>query len=85
MDKTFSIWALGMTMHDNEFETRELITFKPKIQSYSQFSLINGHLYKTDTSVRPTPCVGPCHFPFILLLLYPIKDGHLSNTDNGHF
>ena len=33
---------------------------------YSQLSL-NGHLYKTDTSVKRTPRVGPC---FSLLSLF---------------
>ena len=34
---------------------------------YSQLSL-NGHLYKTDTSVKRTPRVGPC------LSLLPLFD-----------
>ena len=33
-------------------------TYKPAVY-YSQLSL-NGHLYKTDTSMRRTPGVGPC-------------------------
>ena len=33
---------------------------------YSQLSL-NGHLYKTDTSIRRTPGAGPGHFLVILL------------------
>ena len=45
---------------------------------YSRLSL-NGHLYKTDTSVKRTPRVGPC------LSLFPLFDsflhGHLSKTD----
>ena len=32
---------------------------------YSQLSL-NGHLYKMDTSLRRTPCVGPGRFLVIL-------------------
>jgi len=34
---------------------------------YSRLSL-NGHLYKTDTSVKQTPIVGPC------LSLLPLFD-----------
>ena len=34
---------------------------------YSRLSL-NGHLYKTDTSVKRTPRVGPC------LCLFPLFD-----------
>ena len=34
---------------------------------YSRLSL-NGHLYKTDTSVKQTPTVGPC------LSLLPLFD-----------
>ena len=34
---------------------------------YSRLSL-NGHLYKTDTSVKQTPRVGPC------LSLLPLFD-----------
>ena len=41
---------------------------------YSRLSL-NGHLYKTDTSVKRTPKVGPC------LSLLPLFDGHLFKTD----
>ena len=45
---------------------------------YSLLSL-NGHLYKTDTSVKWTLRVGPC------LSLLPLfdspSDGHLSKTD----
>ena len=33
---------------------------------YSQLSL-NGHLYKTDTSIRRTPGAGPGRFSVILL------------------
>ena len=45
---------------------------------YSQLSL-NGHLYKTDTSVKRTPRVGPCLclFPVIkpiTYLLYPVDN-----------
>ncbi len=36
------------------------------IKEYSQLSL-NGHLYKTDTSIRRTPGYGPCRFSVILL------------------
>ena len=34
---------------------------------YSQLSL-NGHLYKTDTSIRQTPGVGPVPVSFQLFL-----------------
>ena len=36
---------------------------------YSQLSL-NGHLYKTDTSIKRTPRVGPCISLLPLLTLY---------------
>ena len=48
-------------------------------REYSRLSL-NGHLYKTDTSVKRTPRVGPC---LSLLLLFDfLEDGHLSKTDS---
>ena len=45
---------------------------------YSRLSL-NGHLYKTDTSVQRTLKVGP--YVSLLLLFDSQKDGHLSKTD----
>ena len=45
---------------------------------YSRLSL-NGHLYKTDTSLKRTPKVGPCLS--LLLLFDSLQDGHLSKTD----
>ena len=45
---------------------------------YSQLSL-NGHLYKTETSVKRIPRVGAC---FSLLSLYDsLKDRLLSKMD----
>ena len=46
--------------------------------NYSRLSL-DGHLYKTDTSVKRTPRVGPCLS--LLLLFDSLKDGHLSKMD----
>ena len=40
---------------------------KQQNDEYSQLSL-NGHIYKTDTSVKRTPRVGPC------LSLLPLFD-----------
>ena len=40
---------------------------KGETMVYSRLSL-NGHLYKTDTSVKRTPRVGPC------LSLLPLFD-----------
>ena len=49
-----------------------------KYKEYSQLSL-NGHLYKTDTSVKRTPRVSPC---FSLIPLFnSLQDGLLSKTD----
>ena len=45
---------------------------------YSRLSL-NGHLCKTDTSLKRTPTVGPCLS--LLPLFDSLKDGHLSKTD----
>ena len=39
--------------------------FRRTEPKYSQLSL-NGHLYKTDTSLKQTPTVGPC-LSFLLL------------------
>ena len=47
-------------------------------QRTSRLSL-NGHLYKTDTSLKRTPRVGPCLS--LLLLFDSLYDGHLSKTD----
>ena len=49
--------------------TYRLITDSPTPplqEVYSQLSL-NGHRYKTDTSLRQAPGVGPCSFSVILL------------------
>ncbi len=48
------------------------------IHVYGELSL-NGHLYKTDTSLRPTPGVGP--FPSVTKLPIrrtPLKNGPLK-------
>ena len=42
---------------------------------YSRLS-VNRHLYKTDTSVKRTPTVGP--FLSFLPLFDSLSDGHLS-------
>ena len=43
-----------------------------KKNNYSRLSL-NGHLYKTDTSVKGTPRVGPC------LCLFPLFDSYKTD------
>ena len=43
------------------------VLYDTGLVQYSQLSL-NGHLYKTDTSIKPTPRVGPC------LSLLPLFD-----------
>ena len=54
------------------------VLYDTGLVQYSQLSL-NGHLYKTDTSIKPTPRVGPC---LSLLPLFDfLQDGHLSKTD----
>ena len=45
---------------------------------YNRLSL-NGHLYKTDTSLKRTPRVGPCLS--LLPLFDSLQDGHLPKTD----
>ena len=47
--------------------------------AYSRLSL-NGHLYKTDTSVKRTLRVGPCLS--LLPLFDSLEDGHFSKTDS---
>ena len=47
---------------------------------YSQRSL-NGNLYKTDTSVKRTPRVGPCLS--LLFLFDSLQDGHLYKMDTS--
>ena len=44
------------------------VQYQNILNIYSQLSL-NGHLCKTDTSLRQTPCVGPSLFSVILLLV----------------
>ena len=46
---------------------------------YSRLSL-NGHLYKTDISVKRTPRVGPCLS--FLPLFDSLRDGHFSKTES---
>ena len=53
--------------------------FRPS-SDYSQLS-INGHLYKTDTSVRRALGVGPCAPFFSHVTVSKLSSGHLSKTD----
>ena len=55
-------WLVGWTQMKGVGSTVIRLNFS----TYSRLSL-NGHLYKTDTSVKRTPRVGPC---FALLPLF---------------
>ena len=64
-----------------DYFSRKLIgklSVSHELKIYSRLSL-NGHLYKTDTSVKRTPKVGPCLS--LLLLFDSLEDGHLSKMD----
>ena len=50
-----------------DFKLKSSENMTKKHMVYSRLSL-NGHLYKTDTSVKRTPRVGPC------LSLLPLFD-----------
>ena len=57
---------------DTDFRPQKALNRKantPAINIYSRLSL-NGHLYKTDTSVKRTPRVGPYLFSSLYLTLY---------------
>ena len=46
-------------------------------EEYSRLSL-NGHFYKTDTSLRETPGVGACRFPVISYINYTCYKSAIS-------
>ena len=47
------------------FGSRRLVYYNVVLLRYSRLSL-NGHLYKTNTSVKRTPRVGPCLWLFLV-------------------
>ena len=65
--------ALGLALKVRFFGTRKWSILSHllyvKHWQYSRLSL-NGHLYKTDTSLKRTPRVGPCLSLLPLLTLY---------------
>ena len=71
--------SLGRLSYAHSVIFRDYVmNWEPVFFKYSRLPL-NGHLYKTDTSVKRTPRVGPC------LSLLPLFDspqeGHVSKTD----
>ena len=55
------IWD-NLTRHQDGFGQTKKISWLDQAISYQKYSRpsLNGHLYKTDTSVKRTPRVGPC-------------------------
>ena len=86
-------WMLNKTRQEEGLEMKDFSLFNQALKlnwvkqlcsnssapwKYSRLSL-NGHLSKTDTSVKQTLRVGPC---LSLLPLFDfLYDGHLSKTD----
>ena len=75
----------GLTSHEKNRKTRKrLVIFKftfqfSNVESVYSLLSFNGHLYKTDTSVKRTLRVGPCLS--LLPLFDSLWDGHLSKMD----